>query len=305
MIDPVLASFDRDGSGLFVPSSVAKRRVIPYDDLSADGIPTQQAVITPELISTLAILVGQGPTVPRMIRSDDAGRVRVDADLNATTLVGRAQAVGDTQILLTDSTFFGPGDAFEVVPASGAAIHGPYQIKQVNASEFGLFDLFFGFLNAVAVGDSVRRFPLIAISAASQPLIITFNGPQQVQFNGSQPVTIQPNSPPFWMVANKQPLPISVSIVGAGTQTLVNGVAGQFVTLHYIQLWSDAAAATLIRLQDSNGNDKAIGRNNGAGLIMQTEFHASKLDLAVGVQLGGLSGPASSNFFGTLVFSQN
>lgn len=166
MIDPVLAGFAESDTGLLVPRSLAKRRVIPYDDLSADGIPTQRAAITPDLLSTLAILVAQGPTVPRMIRGDDAGRLRVDADLNTTALIARPQIVNDTQILLSDFTFLGAGDAFMVIPLAAIPIHGPYQARKANPAQQGLFDLTSGLTAAVAVGDSVRRFPLFGLSPA-------------------------------------------------------------------------------------------------------------------------------------------
>lgn len=110
--------------------------------------------------------------------------------------------------------------------------------------------------------------------------------------------------PALWQAANKQPVAINANIVGAATALIVAAVVGQTIYLFEIELWSDAAAATLINLQDSSGISIATGRNTGAGHIMQMGFHGAAIVQGRGIQLGGLSGPASSNFYGSLTYSQ-
>lgn len=159
-----LSKFTQDSaSGLMVPTLI-RRTLIPLDDLDLIDPPRRYSQLAADVMPSLSTLVVQGPTVPRLVRGDDAGRVRTDVEVNASVLIGRSQVAADTQIQVVDPTFFNAGDGFIIIPASGAAIIGPFQIRAPNVAAPGLFDLTGPIGSSVAVGDSARRFPIFALS---------------------------------------------------------------------------------------------------------------------------------------------
>ena len=114
-------------SGLFAPTQ-ARRQVIPYDDLQALNPPTTNPQISPDLLSTLSVGIGQGPLGPKLLQATTYGSGHVAAQVSFTAKITRAQALNDLVLQLDDPTFVRAGAWFWIIqlPAHGNQLSGPY-----------------------------------------------------------------------------------------------------------------------------------------------------------------------------------
>jgi hypothetical protein len=106
------AAFAQDsGTGLFVPvAAVARRSVIPWDDLNAANIPLEWSQISKDLVTSLSILAAQGADAPKLLSVDSQNNLRVGARLNASTKFAAHFVGGSTVATVLDTSDFLPGD---------------------------------------------------------------------------------------------------------------------------------------------------------------------------------------------------
>lgn len=119
MTDPLAAAFAQTDSGLFYPAQ-ARREVFPWDDLQAVSPPTGYTNIIHELVATLAIAVGQGPTVPRLIRATDQGELFTVSRPNIVTTLTAPVVDTDRTLQVLDSTGIFIGQTLVLISATGA-----------------------------------------------------------------------------------------------------------------------------------------------------------------------------------------
>lgn len=216
--------FAATDSGILVPTRL-RTQVIPWDALGALSPPVNQPQVSTDLLSTLSVLVAKGPRAPALVGTDEHSALLVNAEINQHTTVGRPQSVGDHVLMVSDPTFGGPGDVFLVIPASGAAAHGPYQVSGQGQDSDGTMHLLFGLQSNTAVGDGARRLPLIGISSALNSI--------QLNNSSANPVSVLPV---------KTSLPYDVIGTLAGSGTITNPFSSLLTLIAYTVVARQAAA---------------------------------------------------------------
>lgn len=220
--------FAATDSGILVPTKL-RTQVIPWETLKALNPPQDQPQVSTDMLSAFAVLVAQGPRAPALVGTDEHSALLVNAEINQHTTVGRPQAIGDHVLMVSDPTYGGAGDVFLVIPASGAAAHGPYQVSGAGQDSDGTIHLLFGLQANVAVGDGVRRLPLIGISSALNTI--------QLTNSSANPVSVLPV---------KTSLPYDVVGTLAGSGTITNPFSSLLTlvayTVHAFQFGAPGAA---------------------------------------------------------------
>lgn len=115
------AGFLRDeASGLLVPAvPQARRSVLPWGDLNVVDPPYAWSQISPDLLSTLAVLVAQGIDRPRLLTVDASGALKTSSRVNAVTRLGASLPALATVATVLDTSQFFPGDHVAIL-ANGA-----------------------------------------------------------------------------------------------------------------------------------------------------------------------------------------
>lgn len=149
-------------------------QVLPWDELDAKEPPRGQLKVSTDPSTSFSVLVAQSARKPTLLTADMFGRARSAVEMNEWTTAGRAQAQFDQVLQIVDPTFGGPGAAFLIFPASGAALHGPYQIDGNGTAADGTCKLTSTLTQAVAAGDGIRRLQILGLSQ-------TLNVPVSIQ----------------------------------------------------------------------------------------------------------------------------
>lgn len=216
--------FAATDSGILVPTKL-RTQVIPWETLKALNPPQDQPQVSTDMLSAFAVLVAQGPRAPALLGTDEHSSLLVNAEINQHTTVGRPQAIGDHVVMVSDPTFGGAGDVFLVIPASGAAAHGPYQVSGQGQDSDGTIHLLFGLQANVAVGDGARRLPLVGLSGALNTV--------QLNNTSANPISVLPV---------KTSLPYDVSGTLSGSGTITNPFSSLLTLIAYtVVAWQNAA----------------------------------------------------------------
>lgn len=239
-----MIAFTETDSGIAVPTRL-RTQVIPWEALNALNPPSAQPQVSTDMLSTFAVLVAKGPRAPALVGTDEHSALLVNAEINQHTTVGRAQAAGDGVLMVSDPTFGGPGDVFLVIPQTGAAAHGPYQVSGKGQDADGTIHLLFALQQNVSVGDGARRLPLIGISGALNTVQI--GQPQ----GGTVPVQLLATSGLFTATQT-----LGGSTVTTGVTTLINGTANTSTRLFalWLMVSGQTAGTTIATLEDAFGN---------------------------------------------------
>lgn len=259
--------FAATDSGILVPTRL-RGQVIPWQALNALNPPVNQPQVSTDLISTFAVLVAQGPRAPALIGTDEHSALLVNAEINQHTTVGRTQISGDQVLMVTDPTFGGAGDVFLVIPASGASTHGPYQVSGAGQDSDGTMHLTFGLSQSVAVGDGVRRLPLIGISGALNTVVVApllgYAQTLGVSFTNSAASIVFSASPPFAWVLRAYSVSVrsSAAVAYGSDVTFKDGLGSE--------IWADGISipATLGASDHAGRNSMSSKASTNSSLTM-------------------------------------
>lgn len=172
------AGFVQDeASGLFVPSvPQARRSVIPWADLNAADPPYRWSQISPDLLSTLAVLSAQGVDRPRLLSVDDAGALKVGSRINAITTLGAPLAALATVATVKDTSQFFPGDHVSLVKnGAPASICTDVIVKSIDSPTQMTFNATCAGLS-FAVGDFVIGEQTVQVRNIFNPVHLTGQG---------------------------------------------------------------------------------------------------------------------------------
>ena len=263
MTDALQAAIEA-ASGNVSSTPLSRVQVIPYADLQVLNQPANLNQISNDLIPTLAILVGQGPVKPLLLRTDTIGNLKTTTTAATITTLTAPLPGGQVNASVQDSGSFYPGQITSLVSKDGSvgactevqvqAIPDNHTIVfsgTCNGHDFKIDDFVVGggdtrvtqVVSPVPIGSIITLIPPGAPNPGDQQIgsVSTINGHKRFMVDAARSYDLQGFGGSHTGAAST----VTFAAPGAGLMNIVAGVvfglnsntAGDFATC---EIWLDA-----------------------------------------------------------------